>query len=592
MKFTKKLETFKSFLRNKLSHRQYLILFSIIVGLVSGIAAVLLKVSVHNISYFLTSGIHIRRHEYLYLLFPLTGILLTVTFIKYVLKGRFGKGAAHILYYISRKLSIIEKPTMYSHMVTSALTVGFGGSAGLEAPIVVTGAAIGSNIGKSAETDYRERTLLLACGSAAGIAAVFNAPIAGLMFAIEVLISEVTISAFVPLIIASATGALCSKIILQEGILLSFHLTSPFDYMNVPYYILLGVIAGLFSLYYARMFKKIEGLFKPLEIRSYQKALAGGLIVATLIFLFPPLFGEGYTSIKLLAEGNLTRLISETMLGSLSSNEWYLLSIIGLIAVIKVIATAFTLGSGGNGGNFAPSLFVGAFLGFFVARLLNTLKIANLPEANFTLVGMAGILSGVMYAPLTGIFLIAEVTGGYELMLPLMIVSVSAYAIVRHFEPYSMDTKELAAKGELITGNRDKTVLALLKVEDIIETDFLTVKNTATLRELQEVIASSRRNIYPVVNNEGALLGTISLANIREILFNLDEFGDLLVIELIDKPRGVVNYYDEMSKVMKLFDDTGSWNIPVQKDGKYAGFVSKSSIFTRYRDELLSHYNE
>ncbi|MGE5681788.1 MAG: chloride channel protein [Bacillota bacterium] len=579
-------------LKKNLSHRQFLILSSILVGLTAGLAAVALKTTVHHIQAFLTNDFHFRYKDYLYLIFPLIGITLTVTFVKYVLKGKFGKGAGHILLYISKKLSLIEKSTMYSHMVTSALTVGFGGSAGLEAPIVVTGAAIGSNYGRVNTSDYRDRTLLLACGSAAGIAAVFDAPIAGLMFALEVLISEVSISAFIPLIIASATGALCSKVILQDKILLYFSLREPFNYMNVPYYIILGVLSGLVSLYYARVFRKVESLFRPLENRSYLKALAGGLAMAVLVFLFPPLFGEGYSSIKMLGNGDVDGLFRNSFLTVFSSNEWYILAILGIITMVKVFATSFTLGSGGNGGNFAPSLFTGSFLGFSFARFINLVNPGRLPEANFSLVGMAGILSGIMYAPLTGIFLIAEITGGYELMIPLMIVSASAYAIVKHFEPFSMDTRELARSGDLITGNRDKTILTLLHTDEIVEKDFSVIKCNASIMQLTEVIAHSKRNVIPVLNDEGNLLGIIKLENIREILFELELYKELPAIELMEKPAAVIEHNEEMSRVMKIFDETGAWNLPVTEDGKYTGFVSKSSIFTKYRNELLSHYVE
>lgn len=579
-------------LRNKLSHRQFIIISSILIGFTAGLAAVILKTVVHHIQSFLTNDFHFRYQNYLYLIFPLVGILLTVLFIKLILKDRFGKGAAHILLYISKKSSLMEKSTMYSHMVTSALTVGFGGSAGLEAPIVVTGAAIGSNYARVNTTEYRDRTLLLACGSAAGIAAVFDAPIAGLMFAVEVLISELTTSALVPLIIASATGALCSRAILQEQILLYFNLTSPFNYTNVPYYILLGILAGLLSLFYASMFRKVETFFRSFKNRTALKALVGGILLAILVFLFPPLFGEGYASIKFLANGDLISLLTNSFIIQISSNEWFILIVIGVITLIKVFATSITINAGGNGGSFAPSLFIGAFLGFFFARLINMIKVDHVPEENFTLVGMAGILSGIMYAPLTGVFLIAEITGGYGLMIPLMLVSAVSYIIVKHFEPYSLDTRELAQKGELIIGNRDKTILTMLHVDDIIEKDFKIVPSNVTIKELMDIISQSKRNIFPVVNADNRLLGIIKFENIREMLFELETFKDVLAIELMELPPAAIEYDEEMSSVMRKFDETSAWNLPVLQQGKYLGFVSKSSIFTRYRTELLSHYKE
>lgn len=580
------------FLRKKLSHRQFIIFSSILVGLSAGFAAIVLKTLVHNIQSFLTNDFHIRYQDYLYLIFPLIGISLTVLFVKYILKGKFGKGAAHVLYYISRKFSLLERRTTYSHMVTSALTVGFGGSAGLEAPIVVTGAAIGSNYARVNTTEYRDRTLLLACGSAAGIAAVFDAPIAGMMFAAEILISELTISSIVPLIIAAATGALCSRAILQEQILLYFKLNSPFNYANVPYYILLGILAGLISIYYARVFYKVENRFHKLKDKALLKALIGGILLAVLVFLFPPLFGEGYASIKYLANGDLNNLLLDSFVAQISTNEWFLLSIIGVITLVKAFATSITLSSGGNGGSFAPSLFVGAFLGFFFSRFVNLSKIDQLPEENFTLVGMAGILSGIMYAPLTGVFLIAEITGGYQLMIPLMIVSASSYIIVKHFEPYSMDTRELAQRGDLIVGNRDKAILTMLHINDIIEKDFNIVLSSLTIKELMEIIAQSKRNVFPVVSSDNRFLGIIRFENLRGMLFELETFKDVLAIELMEQPPAIIQYDEEMSSVMKKFDETSAWNLPVLQQGKYIGFVSKSSIFTRYRTELLSHYKE
>ncbi|HZW37780.1 MAG TPA: chloride channel protein [Ignavibacteriaceae bacterium] len=583
---------FISYIRNRVSNRQFLVISAIMVGVTAGIAAVVLKTAVHYIQSFLTYDFKFRYHNYLYLIFPFIGILLTVFFIKYFLKSPFGKGASHILFFISKKMSLLDRETTYSHIVTSALTVGFGGSAGLEAPILVTGAAIGSNYGRINMFDYKDRTLLLACGSAAGIAAVFNAPIAGVMFAIEVLLSEATVAAIIPILISAASGALCSKILLQEKILFSFTELLPFNYNNVPYYIVLGLAAGIISLYYAKVFFKVESLFKKIQHKTFFKVLIGGLILGVLVFLFPPLFGEGYESIKLIATGQSSKLIENSILSEYSHNEWFLLIFIGVIIFIKAIATSVTMHSGGNGGNFAPSLFVGAFLGYFFSRFINLLNISTLPEANFTLVGMAGILSGVMYAPLTGIFLIAELTRGYDLMIPLMIVSSIAYIIVRHFEPYSMDTKDLARQGILHSANKDLSILSFMDKDEIIEKDFKTILNTSSLRELENLIAHSKRNIFPVVDKENNFLGIISLDNIREILFELESYEELLAIEFMSKSPVVIDYNEDLTSMMFKFDQTNAWNLPVLKDGKYVGFISKSTILTKYRKQLLENYRE
>ena len=572
-------------LKKVLRPRQFLILSSVLVGVTAGLFSVILKTVVHYIHHILTYDYGFKLQEYLYLIFPVIGIVLTVAYINIFLKGRFGRGAAHILNSIARRSGIIERVTMYSHLVTSALTVGFGGSAGLEAPIVVTGSAIGSNYSRVNQMDYKERILLIGCGAAAGIASVFNAPIAGMMFALEVLVPEITISSFIPLIISAASGALCSKIILQEKILFTFSLRQPFDYTNIPYYIILGLVAGLVSVYYARMFYRIESLFRPLESRNYLKAVIGGLILALLIFLFPPLLGEGYVSVLLLAEGHTAQLFERSLFFPFRQNDWFVAAFIGAIAFIKVIASGLTLGSGGNGGNFAPSLFVGAFLGSFFARAVNLVGFTHLPESNFTIVGMAGIMSGVMYAPLTGIFLIAEATGGYELMIPLMIVSALAYAIVKHFEPFSMDTKELARFGLL--HNRDRSILTLMQTSDLIETDFAKVNARASIMELLHIIAHSKRNMFPIVDHDNNLIGVISLESIRELLFELENYKEIPAIDLMSQPEDVVELNEEMSSVMKKFDETGAWNLPVVNNGKYVGFVSKSSIFTRYRDSII-----
>lgn len=576
-----------SWLKKHLSSRQFLVISSIMVGLTAGLAAVLLKTVVHYIQIFLSRDYYNQYQKYFFLILPIIGILLTVGYIRIFLKDNFGRGTGHILHTISRKSSLVEKKNMYSHIVTSALTVGFGGSVGLEAPIVVTGSAIGSNYGRINKLNYRERTLLLASGAAAGIAAVFNAPIAGVMFALEVLVPEVTISAFIPFIIASATGALCSKIILQEEILFFIIVKEPFNYYNIPLYILLGIFTGLFSVYYARTFRKVENILDYFKHKGFIKVAIGGVLLGFIIFLFPPLYGEGYESIKLLATGKAGDLLQNSLFENLSSNKWFVIMFIGLVAFVKVVATSLTLGSGGNGGNFAPSLFVGGFLGNFFAKLFNQISAYQVPETNFTIVGMAGILTGVMYAPLTGIFLIAEITGGYDLMIPLMIVSAFTYAIVRHFEPYSMDTRDLAHKGHLLTSNKDKNVLTLLNISEIIESDFKTLRSNASFVELTDIIAHSKRNIFPVVDMENNLLGIITLESIREILFELDEYKEVLAIELMSKPPAVISMDETMSSVMKKFDETGAWNLPVVNNGKYVGFVSRSSLLTKYRNQII-----
>jgi len=588
MRYIRFYESIINWLHYKLSKRQFLIFGSMLVGLTAGLGAVILKTFVHYIRKVIIHDYHFKLQYYIYLFLPLIGILLTVYFVKKVLHGKLGRGTANILHAISKKSAILPKDQMVSHIITSSLTVGLGGSAGLESPMVTTGAAIGSNFARTYHLTYKDRVLLLASGVSAGIAAAFNSPIAGVLFALEVILADVSISAFIPLIIAAAAGALCSKVILKEGILLSFHGIKPFNYYFTPFYAVLGVLAGLVSVYYVRTFTYIEKIFKPSDKANvYRKAIIGGLMLAVLFLFFPSLFGEGYESIKSLADTMPEQLLENSLFSSYSSNAWFVLFFIGVIILVKVFATAITISSGGNGGNFAPSLFVGAYLGYFFSKLISMLGITQLPTGNFTVVAMSGILSGVFHAPLTAIFLIVEITGGYELMIPLMMVSASSYAVMKYFEPYSMDAKKLAKKGHMLTHDKDKSILSSLKVSVIIETDFHKVKPETKLGELVDVVAHSKRNIFPVVDDEGKLLGIILLDNIREVMFKTEFYETVFVKELMRQPAATVTSDESMRAVMKKFDETGAWNFPVIDDEKYIGFISKSSIFTKYRKLLI-----
>lgn len=575
-------------LHNKLSKKQFLIVASILVGITAGLAAVVLKSSVHYIKALITSDHGFRYQYILYLAFPAIGILLTVLFVKFVLKGKLSRGASSILHAIARKNSKLPANQMYAHVVTSALTVGFGGSAGLESPIVSTGSAIGSNFGNTYSLTYQDRTLLLACGAAAGIGAAFNAPIAGLLFALEVLLADVTVSAFIPIMIAAASGTLVSKIILHEGFLLSLDLLRPFSYANVHWYVVLGLLAGLLSVYYARAFQRVEKYFKKLSsIRV--RILFGGTVLGLLIWLFPSLYGEGYSSINALADLKPELLLKNSAFDTLLDNGWLLLLFIGVIMMVKVIATAVTLGSGGNGGNFAPSLFVGAYLGYAFSRLITMLGIAQLPVANFTIVGMSGILTGIFHAPLTGIFLIAEITGGYDLMIPLMIVSALSYTVTKYFEPYSMDTKRLANKGRIFTHDRDRNILTKLKVSDLIETNFQAVHPETKFGDLIKTISHSNRSIFPVIDKERRLVGIVQMDDVREIMFKKETYETTLIKQLMRQPAAVVLPDEDMYVVMQKFDETGAWNLPVIENEIYLGFISKSSVFGKYREMLMSN---
>ena len=581
----KRIEMGVKWAQNRLTKKQFIILSSILIGLTAGIAAILLKTFVHYI--FLAATYEkLSDYRFLYLLLPMIGLFLTVLVVKKVLKNKLVKGLSQVHYAIAKKSSILPKNQTYDQVITSSITVGFGGSTGLEAPIVITGAALGSNYSRKYKLTNKERTLLLACGIAAGIGAAFNAPIAGVLFALEVLLLDLTISAFTPLIIASASGALISKVILNDEILLSFKMEHSFDYINVPFYVILGILAGIVSVYHARMFIRVESLFHLKEGGKFKKVLLGGIALAILIFIFPSLFGEGYQSIKSLATQHPEVLLDSSLFQGFKSNEWFVLIFIGLLVFVKSIATGLTLGAGGNGGNFAPALFVGAYLGYFFSRAFNLLFQSELPVNNFTIVGMAGILSGLYHAPLTAIFLIAEITGGYTLMIPLMIVSSISYAISRYFEPYSMDMKNIAESGNALTSDRDKNVLSAINTVDFIENDYPLVSPNTSLGDLVKVVSNSTRNVFPVVDSQKRLLGIIWLDDIRDTMFKTEFYTTISAQELMIKPSEFVQHNDPMDTVMQKFDNTGNWVLPVVDEGIYEGFISKSNVFSGYRDKL------
>lgn len=577
---------FLNWTQKRLNERQFLILSSAMIGLTAGMAAVILKTFVHYIHDALTDNTTFISQNYLYPVFPLIGLLLVVFYVRRFHKGKLETGTAFILYTISRKSSFFAPFHMVAHVITSGITIGFGGSSGLEASIAVTGSAIGSNFSRTYNLSYKNRTLLLSCGAAAGIAAAFNAPIAGVLFAIEILLIDISATAFIPLIIAAAIGTLCSKVVLQQGILMSFTSQQSFQFSNTPYYLLLGLFCGLMAIYHTRVFVRIDNLFDKIKY-PYAKALMGGVLLMILIFLFPPLFGEGYSSIILLSESNTQSLVANSAFRDYLSNEWLVLLFIAGIIFMKVFATAATLSGGGSGGNFAPSLMVGAFSGFLFARVVNLTGFTKLPESNFILVAMAAVMTGVMHAPLTAIFLIAEITGGYGLMVPLMIVASVAYVVVKVFEPDSIDTKKLAKKGELITHDRDKKILSYISLEAILEKDSQPIHENDKFRELITTIEKTHRSVYPVITSTNELVGIIRLDAIREMMFRHNLYDTLLIKEIMQKPLAVISLDESMESVMQKFDETQAWNLPVVSNGRYVGFISKSVIFNKYRNHLI-----
>ena len=587
-KFIYKLEGIIAWSQTKITQKQFIFLSAVLVGISAAFAVIVLKTFAHWVFMFATYVSRILKFGFLNSLLPIIGILLTVFVIKRFLGGTIQKGTSQILYVVAKKASIIPRKQMYAQIVTSSLTVGLGGSAGLESPIVITGAAFGSNYAQKYKLIYKDRTLLIGCGVAAGIAAAFNAPIAGVLFAIEVLLVDVSISAFTPIMIAAATGALVSVIVLDETILLSFRQQQVFNYHNIPFYVLLGVFTGFIAVYYSRNFQRAEHFFGRLKLRPYKKALFGSSILAILIFIFPTLFGEGYESIKILSENDPGQLLEDTLFSSFRNNSWALLLFVGCTMMIKAFATGITLGSGGNGGNFAPSLFLGSYVGFFFSKFLNLTGFTKLPISNFTMVGMAGILSGLFHAPLTGIFLIAEITGGYDLMIPLMIVSSISFAISKRFEKHSLDVKNLAKKGHAFTSNKDTNILSTLDTNSIIQTDYLTVTPNENLEKLVDLISHSNQVIFAVVDTENHLLGIVHFNDIREIIFNTYRVIYTLVKEIMTEPVEIVYPDDSMELVMNKFEKSRKAFLPVLKNDKYFGFISKSVALEAYRTKLKS----
>lgn len=570
-----------------LSERNFIYLACVLVGISCSFAVIILKSFAHNVFVFANYINGYLKFPFFSIILPIIGIVLTVFVIRRVLNGELEKGSSKILYAVAKKGGIIPKKQMYAQIITSSLTVGLGGSAGLESPIVITGAAFGSNFAQRYKLSQKDRILLLACGVSAGIGAAFNAPIAGVLFAVEVILTDVSISAFIPIIISGATGALVSKVVLSQDVLLSFKNVTEFNYYNTPYYILLGILAGLVSVYHARNFRKVEHYFAKIKMGVYKKAIFGASILAFLIFIFPSLFGEGYESIKILSTANPEHLLNNTFLENYKSKQWVLLAFVGIVVLLKSFATGLTLGSGGNGGNFAPSLFVGSYLGFFVAKFMDLTNInSHLPVTNFAIVGMAGILSGLFHAPLTAIFLIGEITGGYDLMVPLMMVSSISYAVSKQFEKHSMDVKALADKGEVFTSDKDKNILQSIDFLEFVKTDVKTISSEKSLENLTEYFSSSNQKIIPVLDEKLKLLGIVDFENIRSIVFNPYRIKFTMVKEIISQPKEIINHDDGMETIMDKFETSNEAVLPVTKNGKFFGLISKIELLEAYREKL------
>nr|WP_303027442.1 chloride channel protein [uncultured Duncaniella sp.] len=568
-----------------IKEKTFVIILALAVGILGGIAALVLKWLIHAISGFLTAHMSISQGNYLYLLLPLVGILITSLYVKYVVRDNISHGVTRVLYALSQNKSRLKKHNTYTSVLASSITIGFGGSVGAEGPIVYTGAAIGSNLGRVFRMSPRILMILVGCGAAAGIAGIFKAPIAGMLFTIEVLMIDLTTVSVMPLLIASITAATVAYVFTGYDVEFFFVQSEPFQTWKIPYVIIMGVFLGFVSLYFTRSMNMMENIFRKLHT-PWKKIMVGGVILALLVFLFPPLYGEGYTAITHLLNDNASTIVNNSIFYDDRTNVWWILGFIGALVFLKAFATSATNGGGGVGGTFAPSLFVGCMAGYFFAFGL------DLPCRNFALMGMAGVMSGVMHAPLMGIFLTAELTGGYDLFLPLLMASTISYGTIKMFEPYSIYTMRLAREGKLLTHHKDRAVLTLLKMGNVIETDFVSVRPDMNLKEMVGAISRSTRNLFPVVSGEGRLLGVVLLDEIRNIMFRPDLYKRMHVNQFMSIPPACVKVGQSMEEVMKAFDDTAAWNLPViDADGCYVGFVSKSKIFNSYR-RVLRHYSE
>lgn len=569
-----------------LSDRAFVILLGVLVGVFTGLAASALKFLVSSLRQFLTGGFEFQYANWLYILYPLLGIILTVALTQLIFKDKSSHGITDIIKAISKGSSVISPKKLYTRLMASAVTTGFGGSVGIEAPISTTGAAFGSNLGRILRLNYKNRSLLIGCGASGAIAAMFNSPIAGVIFAIEIILTDISISSFIPLLMASVAGAVISSSISGGGALFYMNTMLDFQTDELPWFILLGVLSGGISLYFIRVNTWVEQRAQ-LIISPFIRAILGGLALGSFIFIFPPIYGEGYSSITSLLDNQLPALLNSSLFASDLNNQVVLLVFLVLMVFAKPIATAFTISSGGGGGVFAPSLFVGAMAGFSFAFGLNlAFPNLDLSLSAFTLVGMCGVMSGVLHAPLTAIFLIAEITGGYGLFIPLMLTSAIAYSTIYYFEKNSIYTKSLVEKGDLILDNRDLQVLSLITLNKLIEKELLTIRPDAMLEDLVSLVKKSKRNIFPVVDAAGVLKGIITLDDIREIMFDPEARKAISIESLMYNAPGYISVGETMTEVMSKFENTGAWNLPVIQDGKYIGLISKSTIFNSYRNQL------
>jgi CIC family chloride channel protein len=572
-----------------ISERQFVYILSILVGFLAGLGTVVLKNLTHYIQQLFELNIFINYHKTLYFILPIIGLLLVFIIKQTWLKKHIGHGISSTLYAISKLNGIIPRYNIYASLITAPLTVGFGGSVGLQGPAVSVGSALGSNAARLFHMNTKVRMLLIGCATAGAMASMFKAPIAAIIFAVEIFSIDIAFASLIPLLLASVSAVITSYFFLGTDVLLRFDLTDKFEINDILFYIVLAVVTGFASVYFSKVFFTITNFFKRFESRAL-RLLIGGLAIGTILYFIPPLYGEGYGIMNNLLKGDHIATIGETPFNFDLSNIWIVIALLLGIAIFKAIAMTTTFGAGGVGGLFIPTLVMGSTLGNAFAKVINNLGLDfSVSESNFTLIGMAGLLAGVLHAPLTAIFLIAEITGGYELFLPLMIVSAISFSITKYYVSHSIYTLKLAERGELLTHNKDQNVLMVLDIDRVIETNFIVLKPEMKLREiLKNAVAKSSRNHFPVVNENYEFLGVIRLDDIRHIMFNSDLYDTVDASSLMHADAGIINYdTDSMHTIMDKFKSSGAWNLPVIKKGKYFGYISKSKLLTAYRQQLI-----
>ncbi len=572
-----------------LSERQFIYILSIVVGILAGMGTVVLKNLTHFIRSLLELKLFQNYQNTLYFIFPIIGLALVYIIKQTWLKKHIGHGISTTLYGLSKLNGILPRYNIYAALITAPLTAGFGGSVGLQGPAVSVGAALGSNTAQLFHTNTKVRLLLIGCASAGAMASMFKAPIAAIIFAVEIFSLDIAFASLVPLLLASVSAVITSYMFLGTDVLLHVDLDDNFEFNNIPLYILLGIVTAITSVYFSKVFFAITNFFKQFESRA-KRLLIGGIAIGTMLYFIPPLYGEGYNLMNNLLKGDHLAAIGKTPINLDLSNIWIVIGLLLGIAIFKAIAMATTFGAGGVGGIFVPTLIMGSVLGHAFAKIVNNIGLNfSVPEANFTLLGMTGLMAGVLHAPLTAIFLIAEITSGHQLFVPLMIVAAISFAITKYYVSHSIYTMKLAERGELMTHDKDQNVLMVLDIDKVVETNFITLKPEMKLGQiLNEAVAKSSRNHFPVVNELNEFLGVIRLDDIRHMMFNADLYDQVSVADLMHADAGIIDYdADSMNDIMEKFKTTGAWNLPVIKQGKYYGYISKSKLLTAYRRQLI-----